>query len=248
MTCSPKRDDLLETDLYPPVKRFLENLGFEVKGEVKGCDVVAVSGDVTELVVIGELKQTFTLELVLQAVERTSACDEVWLAVSASKKGKGREADSRVKKLCRYLGFGLLCVAGGDRVDVIVEPSDWKPRRDPKRRSRIVQEFNRRRGDPMAGGSTRVPHMTAYRQQALVVAGAMAEAPVRPRDLKAVAPEAAKILQANYYGWFMRIERGVYDLTDAGRAALTTWSNHLPQAENPAAQHIVLGEKTERAA
>ena len=31
-----------ETSLYPAVKRFLEAAGFDVKGEVKGCDIVAV--------------------------------------------------------------------------------------------------------------------------------------------------------------------------------------------------------------
>ena len=44
-----------------------------------------------ELVVIGETKRSFTLELVLQAVDRTSTCDEVWLAVGTSKRGRGRE-------------------------------------------------------------------------------------------------------------------------------------------------------------
>ena len=34
--------DMLETSLYPPVKRFLEAAGFCVKGEVQGCDIVAV--------------------------------------------------------------------------------------------------------------------------------------------------------------------------------------------------------------
>ena len=73
-----------------------------------------------ELVVIGEMKQSFTLELVLQAVDRTSACDEVWLAVGTSKRGRGRENDARVKKLCRFLGFGLLTVNAEGRVDVVV--------------------------------------------------------------------------------------------------------------------------------
>jgi hypothetical protein len=54
---------------------------------VCGCDLVALSDASPELVVIGEMKQSFTLELVLQAVDRTSACDEVWLAVSTSKRG-----------------------------------------------------------------------------------------------------------------------------------------------------------------
>ena len=31
-----------ETALYPTVKRFLEAAGFQVKGEIHGCDVVAV--------------------------------------------------------------------------------------------------------------------------------------------------------------------------------------------------------------
>ena len=76
----------METDLYPPIKIHLERLGLEVKGEVCGCDLVALSDGSPELVVIGEMKQSFTLELVLQAVDRTSACDEVWLAIGASKR------------------------------------------------------------------------------------------------------------------------------------------------------------------
>src|SRR5208282_2279673 len=199
------RPSTLETDLYPPIKRHLEGLGLEVKGEVCGCDLVALSKGSSELVVIGEMKQSFTLELLLQAVDRTSACDEVWLAVGASKRGRGRENDARVKKLCRLLGFGLLTVTVADgQVDVVVEPVPWKPRRDARRRSRIVEEHRRRKGDPVVGGSTRTPQMTAYRQQALAVANALASTSARPRDLRILAPDAAKILQANVYGWFER--------------------------------------------
>jgi hypothetical protein len=217
----------LETDLYLPVKRHLESLGLEVKGEVCGCDLVALSDGSPKLVVIAEMKQSFTLELVLQAVDRTSACDEVWLAVGLSKRGRGRENDSRVKKLCRFLGFGLLTVTANGGVEVVVEPAPWKPRRDAKRRSRIVDEHRRRKGDPVVGGSTRLPQMTAYRQQALAIASALAGAPCRPRDLKTFAPDAAKILQGNVYGWFERIERGLYGSTSAGRAALVTWADHV---------------------
>jgi hypothetical protein len=85
----------LETDLYPPINGHLERLGLEVKGEVCGCDLVALSESSPELVVIGEMKQSFTFELVLQAVDRTSVCDEVSLAVGASKRGRGRENDAR---------------------------------------------------------------------------------------------------------------------------------------------------------
>jgi len=97
------------------------------------------------------------------------------------------------------------------------------PRRDPRRKSRIVEEHRRRQGDPTAGGGSRRPIMTAYRQQALICAAALAAGPSRPRDLKAQAPDAAKILLANVYGWFDRPRRGLYALNEAGRAALRRW-------------------------
>ena len=88
-------------------RSYLEALGFTVKGEVCGCDLVALRGDEPPIVVVGELKLAFSLELVLQGVNGRAACDEVWLAVRAARRG-GRLRDPRVHKLCRFLGFGLL--------------------------------------------------------------------------------------------------------------------------------------------
>jgi hypothetical protein len=220
----------LETALYLPVKRFLENLGFVVKGEVGGCDLVALKGGDPPVVVIGELKLTFNLELVLQGVERASACDEVWLAARMSARGKGRESDSRYRNLCRRLGFGMLGVTAAGSVEVLVQPATASPRRNPKKRSRLVSEHQRRKGDPAAGGSTRVPIMTAYRQQALACAQALTQGPRRVRDLRPEIPDAPKILLHNYYGWFDRTERGIYALTVAGHAALKRWPQHPEKA------------------
>ena len=220
----------METSLYEPVKKFLEGCGFEAKGEIGGCDIVAVRDGSPAALVICELKLSFNLELVLQGVDRSAACDEVWLAVRASVRGRGREADPRVKKLCRLCGFGLLSVFSSGSVEVLVEPVPWKPRHDTKRKSRLADEHRKRRGDPSAGGSTRSPIMTAYRQQALVCAVAMIGTAQRPRDLKPAAPDAPKILLNNVYGWFERVERGRYGLTDAGRQALVQWRAHLPTA------------------
>lgn len=222
----------METNLYLPVKRHLERLGYSVKGEIGGCDLVGLSEGDPPLVVIGELKLVFNLELILQAVERASACDEVWLAARMSKRGKGRESDARYRNLCRRLGFGMLGVTEAGGVEVLVEPSTITPRRNPKKRSRLVSEHRRRRGDPTLGGSTRAPIMTAYRQQALACAFALMQGPTRVKDLRPAIPDAGKILQHNYYGWFARADRGVYLLTDAGRAALTRWP-HPPGAAHP---------------
>jgi hypothetical protein len=225
----------LETALYLPVKRFLERLGFTVKGEIGGCDLVGLSDADPPVVVICELKLSFNLELVLQAVDRAAASDEVWLAARVSARGKGRESDARYRNLCRRLGFGMLGVTDKDEVEVLVKPPTTAPRRNPRKRSRLVLEHQRRRGDPVKGGSTRAPIMTAYRQQALACAARLAHGPMRPRDLKLVVPEAPKILRGNVYGWFINVERGVYALTDAGRAALKRWPDHATPAPPPIA-------------
>ncbi|UDQ87170.1 DUF2161 family putative PD-(D/E)XK-type phosphodiesterase [Xanthobacter autotrophicus] len=213
----------METSLYEPVKRFLEQLGYTVKGEVRNCDIVALRDDDPAVVVIGELKLAFNLELILQGVDRATMGDEIWLAARLSANGKGRESDPRYRNLCRRLGFGLLGVSATGRVDVLVSPVSPMPRKDPRRRSRLMEEHRRRQGDPVAGGGTRKPIMTAYRQQALACAAAMTAAPQRPRDLKHICPDAQKILHRNVYGWFQRAERGVYVLTELGRSALASW-------------------------
>ena len=59
-----------EIDLYNPIKRFLESQGYEVKGEIGECDIMAVRG--TENPVVVELKLAFSLDVLLQAVNRLS--------------------------------------------------------------------------------------------------------------------------------------------------------------------------------
>jgi hypothetical protein len=225
---------LVETSLYPPVKRYLEKLGFAVKGEVCGCDVVGLRGD--GIVVICELKLSFNLELVLQGVDRSAACEEVWLAVRTTLRGSSRERDPRVRKLCRLLGFGLLGISASGHVEPVVEPRAWRPRRDLKERSKLVSEHQRRHGDPAAGGSTKVPIMTAYRQQALACAAMLRDGPRPTKELRPAIPDASKILLHNVYGWFARTGRGIYDLTDAGRAALVRWPQAVAAQSHAAAQ------------
>ena len=213
---------MAEVSLYPAVKRFLEAAGFDVKGEVNGCDAVAVRRESPETLAIVELKLGFNLELLLQATDRMRAADQIWLAVPATR--RGRDRDPRVHRLCRLIGYGLLAVnAARDRVEVLVEPGPYRPRPDHRRRERLLSEHARRIGDPTVGGSSRRPVMTAYRQQALVCAALMQAGPVRPRDLRAAAPDAGSILLRNVYGWFERTERGVYQLTSVGEAALQRW-------------------------
>ena len=65
--------------------------------------------------------------------------------------------------------------------------------------------------------------MTAYRQEALACAAALAAGPRSVRELRATSLDAGKILLSNVYGWFVRVDRGVYALTDAGMGGVVRW-------------------------
>jgi hypothetical protein len=225
----------LETTLYAPVKAFLETAGYVVKGEVGSCDIVGVSQGDPQVVVVCELKLSFNMELILQAVDRATICDEVWIAARVSARGKGRESDRRFRDLCRRLGFGMLSVSDNGTVDIIVSPLSPAPRKNNRRRSRLVDEHSRRKGDPTRGGGSRAPIMTAYRQQALACAAALKSGFVRPKDIRPFAPKAATILRGNVYGWFENTERGVYALTAVGEEALLRWPQTVDLPATPEA-------------
>jgi hypothetical protein len=221
---------MVETDLYPILKGFFETAGYRVKGEVCGCDIVAVRDGEPPLLVIVEIKRSLSLELLLQAVDRLRPADEVWLAVPLTR--RGRDRDRRAHRLCRLIGVGLIAVdVGRERVEALAEPGPYRPRPDRRRRQRLFDEFARRRGDPSPGGSSRQPIMTAYRQRALACARALQAGPGRPRELRAVAPDAGPILRRNVYGWFERVAPGRYRLSAAGEVALARWPAVLPPAE-----------------
>ncbi len=69
-----------------------------------------------------------------------------------------------------------------------------------------------------------LPLMTAYRQEALRCAAALlaSDGPMKLAAVRAAAaaPRAASILRDDFYGWFERVERGVYALTPAGKRGL----------------------------
>src|SRR5204863_404955 len=119
-----------EAALYLPVKRFFEKSGFDVKGEVNGCDLVAYRGD--EPPVIVELKLRFTLALVLQGIDRLAISERVYLAVPRpprTARGLSPEAPG-VRRLCRRIGLGLLLVGRrSGTIAVIEEPVPYRPRR-----------------------------------------------------------------------------------------------------------------------
>jgi hypothetical protein len=216
-----------ETALYAPVKRFLEARGFVAKGEVRGCDVVAVAPVAPDAPVVVELKRAITLAAVLQCLDRFAVTDLVYLAVPAD---AAERADRKgVVRLCKRLGLGLLAIDGRGEVAALAEPllARRVPRRNKCRARRILAEHARRHGDPNAGGERGgVRLITAYRQEALRCAAALYAAPGgKPLPVRVVrdgaeAPNAGRILYRNVYGWFEPAGRDLYRLTECGAQAL----------------------------
>jgi hypothetical protein len=211
-----------ESALYPAVKTFLTDRGWDVKGEVRGCDVVGVQpGGDAPLLCIVELKLSITLELLLQGVDRMACADEVWLAVPATR--RGRDRDGRLRKLCRRLGL-LAVHAPRRQVEVLAEPGPYRPRADARRRRAIAAEHAGRAGDPSPGGTRGIPIVTAYRQEALACASRLRGGARTTRELAEASPRATAILYRNVYGWFERVGHATYRLTEAGEAALRRFS------------------------
>jgi len=211
-----------ETDLYPPVKTFLEGQGYVVKSEVGAADVVAIRG--AEPPVIVELKLGFSLTLVHQCVARLSVTDDVYMAVARGKCKRFLKSVKDMTRLCRRLGLGLMTVRTSDGlVQVHCDPGPYAPRKNAKRQGQLLKEFAGRVGDPNDGGQTRVGLITAYRQDALKLAMYLFE--VGASKGADVAREtgvgrATTMMRDDHYGWFEKVDTGVYGLSPKGADAV----------------------------
>jgi hypothetical protein len=212
-----------ETDLYPALKSFLEDQGYVVKSEVGTADVVALREEGEPVVI--ELKLGFSLTLFHQCIARLSVSDTVYLAVARQPGKRFAKALKANIGLARRLGLGLITVRLADAlVEVHCDPGPYRPRKSPKRKSHMLREFARRQGDPNEGGQTRAGLVTAYRQDALRLAVYLFEAGAsKGADVarETGVKRATAIMRDNHYGWFEKVEKGIYGLTPAGADAVT---------------------------
>lgn len=208
---------MLETELSAPVKAYLESHGYQVNCEVKDCDIVATKGD--DLIIV-ELKTSVNLTLLVQATKRQSISDSVYVAVPAPTK-RNRQWRGTLTVLKR-LEVGLLLVeegAMGLLVSKQFDPLPYQRKKNTGSRRALLTEVADRSGDYNVGGSTKTTLMTAYRENAILIACCLAKlGPSSPKSLRnlGTGDKTTSILSANHYGWFQRVEKGVYELTDQG--------------------------------
>jgi len=217
---------LKEKDLYLPIKGFLTHLGYEVKGEIKDCDIVAKKDDT---IIIIELKLTLNIALLLQAVERFTLADTVYIAIP-KQASVFKKQSKQVKKLIARLGIGLIVVdmqQAQQYVEVINDPNDYTPRKNKRKQSALLKEFSNRIGDPQKGGSTRQQAgLTAYRQRCIRVADYLSkQTSGKGAEIKKAInePQATLFLSKDYYGWFNKVDRGVYKISEKGITELPNW-------------------------
>ncbi|MBN1291579.1 MAG: hypothetical protein JXB48_07035 [Candidatus Latescibacteria bacterium] len=241
-----------ESDLYLPLKHFLESQQYEVKGEVLDCDVLAVRGK--EAPVVVELKLSLNLDVVLQAVQRLSLTPKVYIGIPRHCKTLNRRR-RHIIKLLRMLGLGLVVIdteRETGSVEVLIDPGEYKPRKSKHRRERLLGEFIKRVGDPNLGGTDkRKGILTAYRQQALAIARFLQEqGPTKASHIARTLrePKARDILYRDVYGWFDRVSPGVYELSPRGKEEISLWREEKDDTtfENPTTHHNTAEHSSDR--
>lgn len=213
---------LKESDLYEPIKAFFIENGYKVAGEVKDIDMVASKDD--DVIAI-ELKPTFNLKLVLQAVDRQKMFASVYVAIFKPKKINRRYKE--IVHLLKRLEVGLISVnqlRSGVRVTIEHHPLEYNRQVNHRRKKAVIREIKNRSGivDNL-GGTTKIKRVTAYREQSIAIAVALNMlGDSSPKSVKTLTEidKTGSILYQNHYGWFDRIAQGVYCITSKGRAAI----------------------------
>lgn len=222
-----------ESMLYNPVKEYFQFMGYEVKGEVKQCDVMAVKEDV---IIIIEMKTTLNLEVILQASIRQRMTDFVYIAVPKKRKTMSTKRWKNICYLLRRLEIGLLVINFKESLNFVQEIFPPQPfsksmsqKLSQKKRMAVINEFRERHGDYNLGGVSQTKIITAYKEMAIHIAVILREhKSLSIKQLRTMGTDSKKtatILQKNYYNWFKRIDRGVYSITEKGKKELNNYND-----------------------
>lgn len=209
-----------EEELYIPVKKYLEKKGFKVKGEIKDCDITGVRGDILLIV---ELKRSFNLKLVYQAMDRQKVTNYVYVAVPRPKNFR-KGITKNMIDLLKRLNIGLIVVSFGEKRALVQTVFSPEPERFIKnselRKNIVLKEFNERTGDFNPGGRNKTKLLTAYREKSIKIA-CFLEILIKSGGalLKELGcdKDSTTIMYNNFYGWFYKLDRGVYMLSEKGR-------------------------------
>lgn len=216
-----------EQDLFQPIKDFYEKLGYVVEGEVKNCDVLIKMGQDFMAV---ELKADLNFKVVLQAVQRQKLFDLVYIAVPIQKIKQTTRTYKEKLHLLKRLGIGLLLVNSlTGEVACVQQPVPAERNRimtaNKKKKDKVITEFEQRIIKNNIGGINHQKITTYYRQQCYQVAYLLRNKPQSAAELAKYGLDRQRIntiLRGNFYGWFEKVKRGIYQLSPLGQEMVET--------------------------
>ena len=220
-----------ETELYAPVKKLFLSQGFDVKGEVKDVDVIAYHQDV----MIGvELKTKVSLKLIYQAIDRQKILDQVYIAIPKDAIYQSKSLYRNFTHLLKRLEIGLI-VVDGEEAEVIIEavPFDRNLSRSryKKRKTMLDKELRLRKNNKNVGG-TNGKKITRYKELVIDIGNYLfLNTKASPKEIKEKTgiEKTASILQKNYDGYFKRVDRGIYQLTEKGKKDIMKLQKQLEE-------------------
>lgn len=201
-------------------------MGYKVNAEVLNCDMTALKED--ELIII-ELKRSLSVTLLSQALDRQKTGAAVYIAVPKPKKYAPRKFRDTLYVL-KKLELGLIFVTLHDEdcafAEIIYNPQPFTPvRTNKKARSKILKEISGREQDNNIGGVTHRKVATAFTEKNIFIACiAQKHGTITPKLAKEITgTDCGALLNRNYYGWFEKLERGIYTITDKCLAELADY-------------------------
>ena len=221
---------MLEQDMFEDIKDHLVQLGYKVKAEVLNTDITAVKND--EIIII-EMKSTLTTRLMYQGCKRQRICDYVYIAIQKPTTRVLKSTQFKEKiHLVRRLNLGLIFVdIDKSVVETYLDPKTFAFKQSKIKRRKLLKEFEQRITSFNKGGVTKTKIITAYRETAILIADYIREEPMKLKDIKThvKSEKCSSIMQKNYYGWFERIDRGVYGLTVFGKEEIKKYNHVLKE-------------------
>lgn len=215
-----------EAELYEPIKDYFLSHDYFVNGEVNSVDMVISKDD--EYIGI-ELKSSFNLKLLLQAVDRQKYFDSVYVAIEKPNKKNKRYRE--IIHLLKRLEIGLITVTflkKGPVVTIEHHPLEFKRAKNNKKKKMIIREVEGRTGVlDNVGGTTKIKRITVYRETALHICYALSLLDTAaPKEIKKMTEndKTGQILYQNHYGWYERVDKGVYKISNKGLKALKEYS------------------------
>lgn len=209
---------ILESDMYEPLEKYLNQKKYMVYGEVKSIDIIGLKKK--DLVII-EMKKNLNFKVLTQAFSRKKYTHNVYIAVLQPK--KITEQNKKVEIILERLGIGLLYVNILESISQVserlkpsmTEESDYIHEEYLK----LMKELEGRSGSYNKGGIVKEKIVTAYREQAIYIGCCLEKfGPMNSKTLMSlgVSDKAYSIMYSNHYKWFVKTGRGIFHITDFG--------------------------------